>query len=72
MRGRKSTINNQPILQSHVRERSIFYDTIYIDFTSWSRNEELALRENNDRALRVFKERFRGRFKKKGESGIDS
>jgi len=40
---------------------------MFIDVHSWDYNEEVALRENNERALEFFKEKYRDKFVVKKE-----
>jgi hypothetical protein len=40
---------------------------VFIDTYSWDHNEEVALRENNERALQFFKEKYKDRFIEKKE-----
>ena len=55
------------IPQSSIKDRCRFYDPVFIDTYSWDHNEEVALRENNERALQFFKEKYKDRFIEKKE-----
>jgi hypothetical protein len=50
---------------SSIKDRCRFYDPLFIDVHTWDYNEEVALRENNERALEFFKEKYRDRLVKK-------
>lgn len=55
---------NQPIIKTYIKDRCLFYDPVFIDFNSWQYKEEVFLRENNNRALEYFKEKFKDKIKK--------
>lgn len=50
---------------SPTRSRCLFYDPVFVDVHSWDYNEEVALRENNKRALECFKEKYKEKIIKK-------
>lgn len=50
--------------QSSIKDRCRYYDPVFVDVHSWDYNEEVALRENNERALRYFKKKYKDRFSK--------
>lgn len=63
---RGKSLLGQHIIRTSVRDRSIYYDPVYVDYNSYMYNEEVFLKENNDRALKHFKEKFKDKIKKEG------
>ncbi len=60
------TLYKKSFIKCSTQGRSLFYDPLYVDYNSYMYNEEVYLKENNDRALEYFKEKFKDKIKKEG------
>lgn len=59
------TLHKKSLIKCSTQGRSLFYDPLYVDYNSYMYNEEVYLKENNDRALEYFKEKFKDKIIKK-------